>query len=439
MKTRNPKPETRNPICLVGRVIRAGQAEGKALVSPQPIGFLGGVDPETGVVIEPGHPLEGQCIAGRVLVFPGGKGSTVGSYILLRLARNGRAPAAMINSRSEPIVAVGAILADIPMVDGVDISQIHSGDWVTVDGERVEVQRTSSLDPQNPHSTLRISRSSSRTPHSSELVFVKLGGSLITDKTQEATARPEVIRRLAGEVVEALAARPGLRLLLGHGSGSFGHVVGKRYGTRHGVRDAVGWRGFAETAVVAARLNRLVTDAFWQAGVPVWSIQPSASARCRDGELVDMDWRPISEALEHGLVPLVYGDVALDDVRGGTIISTEELFAWLARRLEPDRIVLVGAVPGVMRADPERPDRVRVVEEIIPEQWAELAEVLGRSHATDVTGGMLAKVRAMCDLVEELPHLQVRLISGEVAGLLAQVLCDPTMEAGTVIRARNPS
>ena len=130
-----------SPISLIGRVIRAGQAEGEALVSPQPISFLGGVDPETGVVIEQRHPLEGQCIAGRVLVFPGGKGSTVGSYTILRLAHNGCAPVAMISVESEAIVAVGAILADIPMVDRVDITRIRTGDWVTVDGERLEVRR----------------------------------------------------------------------------------------------------------------------------------------------------------------------------------------------------------------------------------------------------------------------------------------------------------
>jgi putative nucleotidyltransferase with HDIG domain len=118
------------------RVIRSGHAEGEALVSPDPIGFLGGVDPDTGVVVEPGHPLEGQCVAGRVLVFPTGKGSTVGSYTLYRLARNGLAPAAIINAEADPVVAVGAIIAEIPMVDQVDVSRIRTGDWVQVrDGE----------------------------------------------------------------------------------------------------------------------------------------------------------------------------------------------------------------------------------------------------------------------------------------------------------------
>lgn len=126
---------------LEGRVIRAGRAEGIALVSSEPIGFLGGVDPDTGIVIEPGHPLQGQDITGRVLVFPSGKGSTVGSYTILRLRYSGHAPAAMINRESEAIVAVGAILADIPMVDQVDIERIRTGDWVRVEEGLVMVWR----------------------------------------------------------------------------------------------------------------------------------------------------------------------------------------------------------------------------------------------------------------------------------------------------------
>ena len=124
---------------LTGRVIKAGRAEGVALVSPEPVGFFGMVDAETGVVVEKGHPLEGESVAGRVLVFPTGKGSTVGSYSLYRLAKAGRAPAAIVNAESEPIVAVGAIIGDIPMVDRVDIEQIHTGDLVSVDGEQVTV------------------------------------------------------------------------------------------------------------------------------------------------------------------------------------------------------------------------------------------------------------------------------------------------------------
>ena len=128
-------------IVLQGRVIKAGRAEGAALVSRAPIGFLGGVDPDTGVVLESGHPLQGRSVAGKVLVFPTGKGSTVGSYTILRLGRGGHGPLAIINAESEAIVAVGAIIADIPMVDQIDIGLIHDGDWVVVEDGGVRVTR----------------------------------------------------------------------------------------------------------------------------------------------------------------------------------------------------------------------------------------------------------------------------------------------------------
>jgi len=126
---------------VAARVVKAGEAEGEALVSSEPIGFLGGVDPDTGLIVEGGHPLEGACVAGRVLVFPTGKGSTVGSYTLYRLARNGLAPAAIVNAEADPVVAVGAIISGIPMVDQVDLSAMRTGDWVRVKDGEVVVRR----------------------------------------------------------------------------------------------------------------------------------------------------------------------------------------------------------------------------------------------------------------------------------------------------------
>ena len=132
-------------VHISARIVRSGHAEGVALVSPEPIGFLGGVDPDTGAVVEHGHPLEGACAAGRVLVFPTGKGSTVGSYTLYRLARNGLAPAAIVNAQADPVVAVGAIIAEIPMVDQVDIRHIRTGDTVQVHGEEIIIWRGGTL------------------------------------------------------------------------------------------------------------------------------------------------------------------------------------------------------------------------------------------------------------------------------------------------------
>jgi predicted aconitase with swiveling domain len=123
-----------------GRRIFAGQATGDALVSKMGISFFGGVDPESGVVIERDHELEGQSIAGKVLVFPTGKGSTVGSYTLYRLMRAGKAPVAIINVECETITAVGCIIAEIPCVDQVPIEQLRSGQQLEVDGDRGTVE-----------------------------------------------------------------------------------------------------------------------------------------------------------------------------------------------------------------------------------------------------------------------------------------------------------
>jgi len=122
-------------MILTGRTIFPGQASGLTLVSRQGISFYGGVDPDTGMVVEKGHDLEGQCIAGRLLVFPGGKGSTVGSYTLYRLAKNGKAPAGIINASCETITAVGCIIGEIPCIDQVDISLIPGGIQATLDAE----------------------------------------------------------------------------------------------------------------------------------------------------------------------------------------------------------------------------------------------------------------------------------------------------------------
>jgi predicted aconitase with swiveling domain len=129
--------------------VASGRASGPALVSRQAISFLGNVNPGTGVVVDPAHELFGQSIAGKVLVFPGGKGSTVGSYVIYQLRKRGLAPAAMINLRSEPIVAVGAIISGIPLVDRVPewILQIGSGTLVEVDADGGRVMVYDSVSP----------------------------------------------------------------------------------------------------------------------------------------------------------------------------------------------------------------------------------------------------------------------------------------------------
>ncbi|UCH06022.1 MAG: DUF126 domain-containing protein [Candidatus Thorarchaeota archaeon] len=121
---------------LQGRKIYKGKVQGEALVTAVDLSFYGGVDPETGEVVEKDHPLEGLSVAGKILVMPSGKGSTVGSYVLYALRKADKAPAAIVNKETDPVIAVGSIISEIPTVDSIDITKIENGQTVEVDADR---------------------------------------------------------------------------------------------------------------------------------------------------------------------------------------------------------------------------------------------------------------------------------------------------------------
>lgn len=260
------------------------------------------------------------------------------------------------------------------------------------------------------------------------LIFIKLGGSLITDKRIEASFRQEIAYQLAEEIQAALVTNPKLNILIGHGSGSFGHFAAKKYGTIDGVRSNEEWRGFAQVANTAAELNYWMAKVLQNVGVPVLRIQPSASAISHDGKIVSMSIEPIQTAITHGLVPLIYGDVCLDEILGGTIISTETIFYYLAQHLPVETILLIGEVEGVY-------DQTgRVITDISPNNLAVIEKALGGSDGVDVTGGMATKVRDMIGLSQQRPGLNIRIISGLQPGLLERTLLGQ-IHPGTLIHA----
>lgn len=257
------------------------------------------------------------------------------------------------------------------------------------------------------------------------LVFLKLGGSLITDKNTPRTLRADVLARLMDEIASALTGS-NAKLVLGHGSGSFGHVEGRRHDTRAGVRTPEGWRGFADVQAAAALLNRHVIDAARVAGLPVLNCPPSASAVCEEGKLIELAVEPIRVALEHGLVPVVQGDVAIDRARGGTIVSTEDVFGYLAPRLKPSRILLAGRDAGVLSRWPDG--------ELVTDIVDGMAIKAGASQATDVTGGMVAKIHETLATIREVPGLTALIFSGDVPGRVAAALRGEAV-VGTVLRS----
>jgi isopentenyl phosphate kinase len=228
-----------------------------------------------------------------------------------------------------------------------------------------------------------------------------------------------VIARLANEMAEARGLDPNLQLVVGHGSGSFGHVAGNKYHTRQGVHTPAEWLGFAEVWQAARALNQIVAGALYKAGLPVIAFPPSAAVLAQNGQVTRWDIQPIRAALSAGLIPLVNGDVTFDTLLGGTILSTEDLFAYLARLLRPQRILLAGLEKGVWA---DYPVCSHLVATITPQSYPGLAGSLAGSAAVDVTGGMAEKVKSMLALVEQLPGTEALIFSGNRAGQVRQAL-----------------
>lgn len=264
----------------------------------------------------------------------------------------------------------------------------------------------------------------------SNLIFLKLGGSLITDKTQPLTPQRETIQRLSTEIVQAFRDNHTLQLLIGHGSGSFGHAVAEKYKTQTGGENSAYWFGFIEVWRAARELNQIIYRHLSEAGLPVMAFPPSAGVIAAGQEIHSWDISSIQTALSHGIIPLVQGDVVFDTELGGTILSTEILFRYLAKKLHPGQILLAGLENGVYR-DPDKPHEI--FSNISPSTIADIQPSLSGTSAADVTGGMTSKVQQMVALVEELPTLQVQIFSGQEECNLQKVLTGHQL--GTMITA----
>jgi isopentenyl phosphate kinase len=260
------------------------------------------------------------------------------------------------------------------------------------------------------------------------LVFLKLGGSLITDKTRPYTPRLEKLDDLSKQIAGALRSDPALKLLLGHGSGSFGHQAASRFGTREGVSGVEAWRGFSEVWYQASSLNRMVVESLRRVGLSPITLSPASSIIANSGKVQNWDLHPLLETLSHGLLPVIHGDVVFDDVKGGTILSTEDLFTYLALILKPERILLAGLEAGIWE---DFPSRKKLKQVLTPQDDGKLSPALSHSASMDVTGGMRSKVDAMLSLVEKIPELEVEIFSGEVPGNVEQALLGARL--GTLI------
>ena len=263
-----------------------------------------------------------------------------------------------------------------------------------------------------------------------DLVVVKLGGSLITDKRTDSALRPEVLARLCREIA---AGREQLEesLIVTHGSGSFGHVAARRHEYSEGA--ALSSKGgVSDIQVAAHRLHGLVTEALIAAGVECYSIVPGSSLVSRFPAPLELFEKPLRLALDLGLVPVTCGDIVLDPRLRGTIVSTEALLSELVRQLDPSwfrvRLILwLGETEGVLDAEGNTVPRVDAdnIEAV-------LAEV-GGAAGTDVTGGMRLRVQTAWELAGR--GIESRVLNGLRPGCLEAALARRDAGGTVVVRA----
>lgn len=240
------------------------------------------------------------------------------------------------------------------------------------------------------------------------LIFIKLGGSLITEKDVPNSARLNVINGLAKTIREISVNYPQYQFVLGHGSGSFGHHAAHKYSTQDGVFTPSQWLGFLDVWQAAHELNQIIINALTEVGIPTIAFSPSASTTTQNKKIKNWDLIPIKSALSAGFMPLVMGDVVFDSQIGGTILSTEELFYHLALELKPATILIAGIENGVYA---DFPDCLHLVSKISQTNIDLIIKDINESKSIDVTGGMRSKVMILMELSKKVLGLHARIFS----------------------------
>lgn len=253
------------------------------------------------------------------------------------------------------------------------------------------------------------------------LIFLKLGGSLITEKNNPHTVRIAQIESAAKEIKSALHTDPDLKLIIGHGSGSYGHVPAKKYGTRNGVYSKTDWIGFTEVHSEASELNAIVMNTFRKEGLPCINFSPLSYFLSNKHILLPCNLSGIISSLNNGIIPVVFGDTVFDLSLGGTIFSTEEIFIFLAQSLHiSSKILLSGIEKGIWKNFPSRDELYSDIN--LNNQNNEWDQSAISSIYTDVTGGMKEKVRLMKNAVQFGLIQEAIIFSGEIKGNILNAL-----------------
>jgi len=270
-----------------------------------------------------------------------------------------------------------------------------------------------------------------------ELILVKLGGSVITNKNVPFSEDLPTIKKLAKEIHEARQEKK-FRLIVGHGGGSYPHIPASEFKTNNGIINHWSYEGIAKVQDAASRLNRIIVKELLNTGENAMSIQLSSCSISEDGKMKEMFLEPVKKLLDFDMVPVPYGDVGLDRKKGCYIISTERIFDYLARNLNKidekyriSRIIMCARVRGVFTDSPDINSYAELIKEITPKNIKKVESSLKGSFGIDVTGGMLHKVKMLLELAKL--GIESEVIDAKETGLLKRALLGER-GLGTVIK-----
>ena len=260
------------------------------------------------------------------------------------------------------------------------------------------------------------------------LIYLKLGGSLITDKHQQCTPRLAIIRRLAVEMSQFYNSSSSTAILIGHGAGSYGHIQVLHHNLLQSADSPVAWPGVLEVAKAISQLNRIVHDELLHAGLKTSLHHPSATAICHNGNLTTLDTTSIKHSLESGIIPIVHGDICFDEIHGASIVSTESIFVYLSKSLTPTNVYIAGVEEGVHTIYPDGD----IIPFISNSSNTTIFNGITDSRSPDATGGMRTKVQQMLYLTHQHPKVTVRIFSATEPDSLTETLSGMSSK-GTII------
>jgi isopentenyl phosphate kinase/predicted aconitase with swiveling domain len=405
---------------IKGLDIYRGKAVGETLFIKEPLSFYGGVDPETGIIIQKNHPNHGSSIKNKIIILKNSTGSTVGTWTILRMKGEGTAPLGIITQQSDTVLATGTIVSEIPHIDGIEISKLENVKRLTMDGDVIYTP------DELPNSNYHQSHDGKSSPISCDGgIVIKLGGSLITHKE---STYPHLDKETLNSISETISnsRRP---MALVHGAGSFGHAFVIKHNLLNNPQTPQNLQLWGELQNLQYELNNRVCESLRNNKIPAWPVQPSAIPLL-DTPKGEVHLSILLRSLvSKGFVPVLYGTPALSSSGSMYILSGDKLVIMAAKALGYKKILHLTNVEGIFESFKSGKGVGKPIDVITPLTYKKLNIRLNHNSESDVTGSMGSKIELLLQATRD--GISSQIINGRIQSTIKSALNDKFV--GTII------